>query len=216
MSEAEIKKPVRVILVEDDLLQLDVLKLTLASDDDIEVVGAYSDPRKAYEDLDRSKPELLLTDIGLPGMTGIELIEMVKKKLPEIEIIALTVFEDIKTVFEAIKAGANGYLLKSSSAKDLLKAIKDIRAGGAPITPKIARAMLKDFQSKDDGGDTALSNREREILQEVEKGLGYKEVAETVNLSVHTVHWHIKNIFAKLHAKNKRDAISKAREKGIL
>jgi two-component system NarL family response regulator len=166
--------------------------------------------------LKNAEPDVMLTDIGLPGMSGIELIIKAKEELPDLEIIAHTVFEDRDRVFSAIKAGASGYMLKGSSPRELIESIHVLHKGGAPMSPKIARKIIPEFQDEAAGHRFLLTQREREIAKLIEEGLTYKGIAERLGISIHTVHTHIKNTYEKLQAKDRNDAISKARKKGIL
>ena len=204
----------RLVIVEDDPLLLENLTLLLRGEEGIQVAGAFRSAEDALEGLRNAAPEIMLTDIGLPGMSGVELIKKAKEILPELEIIAHTVFEDRDRVFSAIKAGASGYMLKGSSPRELIESIHSLHKGGAPMSPKIARKIIHEFQ--DDVGQFLLTGRETEIVRLVEQGLTYKEIGEKLGISIHTVHTHIKNTYEKLQAKDRIDAIAKARKKGII
>ena len=166
---------------------------------------------KAPEDYD-----LVVTDMTMPGMTGIDLIKKIKVDCPDMEIMVHTVFDARDTVFAAIKAGASGYILKGASPRELIESIENLARGGAPMSPKIARAVIGEFQEVENTDQYLLTPREREILVELEKGLTYKELAEILSISHHTIHTHIKKIYEKLHAKSRRDALTTARKKGII
>lgn len=159
---------------------------------------------------------MLIADIGLPGMSGIDMIRIAKAHHPDLDIMAHTVCDDRDPVFSAIKAGATGYLIKGSTSRELVEARHELRNGGAPMSPKIARSVIREFQDEDLSDPYLLSGRERDVLSCVEQGLSYKEISNTLNISPHTVHTHIKKIYEKLQAKNKRDALTKARRKGII
>jgi two-component system NarL family response regulator len=206
----------RIVIIEDDPILLESLTLLLRGENGIVVAGAYRSAEDAIEGLVSAAPDVMLTDIGLPGMSGIELIKKAKEALPELEIIAHTVFEDRDRVFAAIKAGASGYLLKGSSPRELIESIHELHKGGAPMSPKIARKIIHEFQDEAVGGQFLLTQREREIMKLIEEGLTYKGIAEELNISTHTVHTHIKNIYEKLQAKGRADAVAKARKKGII
>lgn len=205
-----------IAIVEDDRRLLENLKLLLSGEKGITVIGAFTSGEEALSGLNKSQPDVALVDLGLPGMSGIELIRRVKEDMPEIEIMAYTVFEDRDTVFSAIKAGASGYILKGTTPRELIEALYSLYNGGAPMSPKIARAVIMEFQDSGADEQYLISEREREILKGVEKGMIYKEIADKLNISPHTVHTHIKNIYEKLHAKSKQEAILKARKKGII
>ncbi|MFA5074004.1 MAG: response regulator transcription factor, partial [Nitrospirota bacterium] len=146
----------------------------------------------------------------------VDLIRKTKELLPDVEIVAHTIFEDRDKVFAAIKAGASGYMLKGSSPRELIESIHALHDGGAPMSPKIARKIIHEFQDESADRHLLLTQREKEIVKLIEEGLTYKAIGEALNLSTHTVHTHIKNTYEKLHAKGRSDAITKARKKGIL
>jgi len=199
----------RLVIIEDDPLLLENLSLLLRGEDGIVVAGAYRSAEDALLSLRDIAPEVMLTDLGLPGMSGVELIKKAKDELPSLEIMAHTVFEDREKVFSAIKAGASGYILKGSSPREIIESIHSLYKGGAPMSPKIARKIIHEFQDEVTGEQFLLTPR-------VEDGLTYKEIGEKLGISIHTVHTHIKNIYEKLQAKDRNDAISKARKKGII
>jgi two-component system, NarL family, response regulator len=207
----------RLVIVEDDSLLRDNLSLLLREEKDFDVVGAFGSAEEALKNLKPLSPDLMLVDLGLPGMPGIELIREAKGAAPEIEIMAHTIYEDKDTVFSAIKAGASGYLLKGSTPREIIEALRNLRQGGAPMSPKIARKVISEFQQGDIINDQyILSAREKAILREIEKGMTYKEIADRFNISPHTVHTHIKNTYEKLHAKDRKEALVTARKKGII
>jgi DNA-binding NarL/FixJ family response regulator len=206
----------KVSIVEDDALLRQNLKLLLGGETGISVVSVYSTAEEALVGIKRARPEILLTDIGLPGMSGIELIRELKDQMPGLEIMAHTVFDDRETVFSAIKAGASGYILKGSTPRDLIDALHTLAKGGSPMSPKIARKVIREFQNEGIDEQYLLSHRETEIVKEIENGLTYKDIAMKLNISPHTVHTHIKNIYEKLHAKDRQGALVAARKKGII
>jgi two-component system NarL family response regulator len=206
----------KVAIVEDDVLLRQNLKLLLSGESGISVVSVYGSAEEALRSIGKARPEILLADIGLPGMSGIELIREVKEQMPGIEIMAHTVFDDRETVFSAIKAGASGYILKGSTPRELIDALHTLAKGGSPMSPKIARKVIREFQDEGIDEQYLLSYRETEIVREVENGLTYKDIALKLNISPHTVHTHIKNIYEKLHAKDRQGALVAARKKGII
>lgn len=205
-----------IAIVEDDMLLRENLKLLLSGETGISVMGTFSSAEEALTGLKRIRPDILLADIGLPGMSGIELIREVKERQPGIEIMAHTVFDDRETVFSAIKAGASAYILKGSTPRELIDALHTLAKGGSPMSPRIARKVIREFQEETADEQYVLSHREREIVKEIENGLTYKDIATKFNISPHTVHTHIKNIYEKLHAKDRQGALVAARKKGII
>ena len=206
----------RLIIVEDDTLLLENLRLLLDGERDISVTGAFGSAEEALQHIDELNPEVMLADIGLPGLSGIELIKIVKRKIPEIDIMAHTIFENRDTVFAAIKAGASGYLLKGCTPRELIESLHSLYQGGAPMSPKIARSVIKEFQGADIEEEYLLSPREKEILIGLEKGFTYNELSDQLSISYHTVHTHIKKIYEKLHAQGRKEALITARKKGII
>lgn len=204
-----------LVIVEDNRLILENLRLLLNGETGIAVVGAFPCAEEALENLPTLAPEIMLVDLDLPGISGIELIRCVKARTPEVEMMAYTIFEDLETVFSAIKAGACGYILKGSSPRELVESLNNLYQGGAPMSPRIARKLIKDFHEEETRKDL-LSQRERKIVQCIDRGLTYKEIADQLCISPHTVHTHIKNIYEKLQAKDRPEALSKARKQGLI
>ena len=206
----------KISIVEDDVLLRENLKLLLSGESGITVVSVYGTAEEALQGIKKARPDILLTDIGLPGMSGIDLIRNVKDLIPDLEIMAHTVFDDRETVFSAIKAGASGYILKGSTPRDLIDALHTLAKGGSPMSPKIARKVIREFQDEGVDDQYILSHREIEIVKEIENGLTYKDIASKLAISPHTVHTHIKNIYEKLHAKDRPEALVTARKKGLI
>lgn len=206
----------RIAIVEDDPILRDNLVFLLNGEKNFEVYCDFGTAEEALPELLKSKPDILLVDIGLPGMSGVDLIQKVKSKLPDTDIMVHTVFDARNTVFSAIKSGATGYILKGASPRELVESIENLAKGGAPMSPKIARAVIGEFQDAAPDAHYLLTPREREILSELEKGLTYKELAAKLSISHHTIHSHIKKIYEKLHAKSRRDALSTARQRGLI
>ncbi|MDA8424078.1 MAG: response regulator transcription factor [Nitrospiraceae bacterium] len=206
----------RLVIIEDDPLLLENLTLLLNGEEGLSVAGSFRSAEDALKGLKNAKPEVMLTDLGLPGMSGVELIKKAKEEMPSLEIMAHTVFEDREMVFSAIKAGASGYILKGSSPREVIESIHALYKGGAPMSPKIARKIIHEFQDDALSEQYLLTQREKEVVKRVEEGLTYKEIGERLSISTHTVHTHIKNIYEKLQAKDRNDAIIKARQRGII
>jgi DNA-binding NarL/FixJ family response regulator len=206
----------QIIIVEDNRLLLENLRLLLNGEEGIKVTGAFGSAEEALPEIAQCAPDVMLTDLDLPGISGIELTRRAKARLPDLDIMAYTIFEDRETVFSAIKAGASGYILKGSTPRELIESLNSLYRGGAPMSPKIARKVIQEFQDDTVFEDSLLSQREKEIVKGIERGLTYKNIAEKLFISPHTVHTHIKNIYEKLQAKDRPEAISKARRKGLI
>jgi len=206
----------RILLVEDNDLLRENLRILLSGEPSVEQVVAFETAEEALEEVRTVRPDVLLSDLDLPGMSGVELIRRVKRAYPDMDIMAFTIFEDRDTVFAAIKAGASGYILKGSSPRELLEALTSLSQGGAPMSPKIARKVIREFQSVSNELVSPLSHREGEVLKSIDQGLSYKEIADRYCISPHTVHTHIKNIYEKLQVSDRPSALLKARKKGII
>ncbi len=207
---------VRLTIVEDDPDLLHSLSLILSCEQGITVAGTYSTAEEALTALDTHDTDIMLVDLALPGMSGIELISRVKSSKPGIEIMVYSAYADRGNLFPALRAGASGYMVKGCTPRELVEAIYELRAGGAPMSPHIARKVIGEFHDVSHDDQSVLSRREREILERIGQGLSYKEIAGTLHLSVHTVHTHVTNIYEKLQSKNRRDALMKARKMGII
>jgi DNA-binding NarL/FixJ family response regulator len=204
--------PVHVWLIEDDPLYREAIVALIDGVGEIQVTAAYGTCEEALEALhDGEVPEVVLTDIGLPGMSGTEGARRIKQLSPASQIIMLTIHEDEDKIFDALCAGASGYLLKNADAERILQAIHEVRVGGVPFTAPIARKVLHLFrEAVTPKQDYGLTDREKQILQHTAEGLTQRQVAEQLFLSPHTVDTHLRNIYAKLHVRNGLAAVSKA------
>jgi len=200
-----------VIIVEDDRGLREQLVEILDSSPDIKCLGAYVSAEAALPPVLAQKPDVVLMDIKLPGMSGIQCVAEIKKVLPAIQIIMVTIYEDSERIFRALKAGANGYLVKSSPPAQLLAAIRDVSTGGAPMSSHIASKVVRHFHligiSPRDSEN--LSPREREVIDLLATGLIYKEIAGQLNISTNTVRTYIINICQKMHVRNRIEAVAK-------
>ena len=181
-------------------------------------VGMYAEGHAALVELPALKPDVVLMDINMPGMNGIECTKRLKLVLPETQVIMVTVYEDAENVFRALQAGACGYLLKRSSSEEIIAAISEVRGGGAPMTSEIARKVVHAFQKPPtrDGAKIELSHRERDILQLLSQGFANKEIADKLNISYQTVKVHVKHIYEKLHVRSRSEALMKyVSDKGL-
>lgn len=206
-----------VVVIEDNEKYRNGLTQLIDGTPGYSCVGAFADCEKALPEISNLLPNVVLMDIGLPGMSGIEGVKAIKTCFPEIEILMLTIYEDDDKVFQSLYAGASGYLLKKTPPSRILEAISEIHSGGAPMSAKIARKVLELFH-KGTPADEAdqLSTREKEILQLLVDGLSHKAIAERLFISPHTVRTHLKNIYEKLHVHSKSEAAVKAVKRRLL
>jgi len=203
----------KVAIVEDNASMRQIIGDWLAAADNLEAAGAYESAEAALRELPARQPEVVLMDINLPGADGIQCVRQLKQKLPETQFVMLTVYEDVKRIFAALAAGATGYLLKRASRDQLLQAIADVRAGGSPMSAQIARKVVQSFREDAVAEPSqSLTPREAEILKMLAKGLLYKEIAESLGSSTHTVNTHIRRIYEKLHVHSRSQAIAKYRK----
>ena len=203
---------ISIAIVEDLDVVRNGLKDFISLSTDFLVVGAFKTGEEAFEHLPEIKPDIVIMDINLPGMNGIECIRRVKGKSPGTQFMMFTVYENDDKVFEALKAGASGYLLKNTGLLHIAESVKELHEGGSPMSANIARKMVNLFRDNDKKNPflDLLSNREKEILQLLAKGLLYKEIAEQLHITTGTVRIHIHNIYEKLHVQNRTEAINKA------
>ncbi|MCU0332228.1 MAG: response regulator transcription factor [Ignavibacteriaceae bacterium] len=204
-------KKISVVIVEDDAQIREGISALIKSANEFSLKGAYAECHSLLAELDNILPDVFLMDISMPGMTGIECAAKIKSIYPAVNIVMLTVYENDSQIFDSLRAGASGYILKNTPLEQILDAIKDVNAGGAPMTPSIAKRVLGFFNET--GQKTIeynLTLREKEILHELVNGLSYKKIAETLFISIDTVRSHIKNIYYKLHVSSKSGAVAKA------
>jgi DNA-binding NarL/FixJ family response regulator len=203
---------IKVAIVEDLEEVIEGLSTFIKQDNEIELTAVYRTAEAAALELPIVKPDIVLMDINLPGITGIECIKRIKRVTTQIQFMMFTVYENNEQVFEALKAGASGYLLKKTPPLQIIESIKELYQGGSPMSASIARKLVTLFQAnqgtvQDDAA--ILSAREKEVLENLAKGLLYKEIAGLLGISFHTVRQHIGNIYDKLHVQNKTEAINK-------
>lgn len=216
-------EPIRVLLVDDHVLFREGLASIIAGQPDMQIVGQADDGVEALVKAQELKPDLILMDITMPGGSGLEATRKIKAALPQTVIVVLTVHNDEAKLFEAIKNGAQGYLLKDIQSKTMLELIRGALRGEAAITPVLAGQMLEEFRrlsqnQPDDNGEPieTLTFREQEILARVATGATDKEIAEQLTISLFTVKSHMRNILAKLHVNSRYEAARLARYKGML
>lgn len=203
---------ISIAIVEDLDVVRNGLKDFISLSTDFLVVGSFKTGEEALQKLPDIKPDIVIMDINLPGINGIECIRQVKDKSSGTQFMMFTVYENDDKVFEALKAGASGYLLKNTGLLQIAESVKELHEGGSPMSANIARKMVNLFRDTDKKTPflDILSNREKEILQLLAKGLLYKEIAEQLNITTGTVRIHIHKIYEKLHVQNRTEAINKA------
>jgi DNA-binding NarL/FixJ family response regulator len=200
-----------VSIVEDDPRVRESLSVLIDGSPGMRCAGTYSSAEEALKGLPEDPSNVILMDIHLGGMTGIECVRSLRSQSKEKLIVMLTAYEDNELIFQALKAGANGYLIKQSVPDELLAAIISVHQGGAPMTSNIARKVIASFHgtSKNTPEPQTLTSREREILTWLARGYQYKEIAEGLNVTYTTVHTHIKSIYSKLHVRSRTEAVTK-------
>lgn len=213
---------VRVLLADDHALFREGLAGIIASQPDMQVVGEANDGLEAFVKAQELKPDLILMDVQMPGMGGIEAVKQIKQDSPETIIVMLTVRSDDDMLFEAIKNGAQGYLLKDIQSKEMLAMLRGALRGEAAILPTLAGHVLAEFRRLSKGGivlgedNEGLSEREQQVLVQASDGATDKEIAAELNISLNTVKTHMRNILAKLHVSTRREAAKVARSRGLV
>jgi DNA-binding NarL/FixJ family response regulator len=207
----EPKADITVSIVEDDMDLRESISRYIAGSDGFNCIGAYPDGEQALLDIPKNPPNVVLMDINLPQMSGIECVARLKVILPKLQVVMLTVFEDTDQVYQALSAGACGYLVKRASPVQLLDAIREVCRGGAPMSSHIARKVVQSFQPQRPAPPNAesLSQREQEVLGWLAKGHAYKQIADEMNISLDTVRTYIRRIYEKLHVRSRVEAVVK-------
>jgi RNA polymerase sigma factor (sigma-70 family) len=203
--------PITVSIVEDSDKLRETLVRVINRADGFRCVSHYANAEDALKDLPEAKPDVVLMDINLPGMNGVECVRQLKKIAPEIQVMMLTVYEDTENIFDALAAGASGYMLKRTAGKELLEAIEEVKRGGSPMTTHIARKVVQSFQrsAAAEAQTESLSEREQQVLDLLSRGLIYKEIAEKLGISYETVHTYIRRIYEKLQVRTRTEAVAK-------
>ena len=209
------KKPQRVAVIEDDVEVCRLLAGVVKKTEGCQLIGAYHDAESAIDALPGLRPDVVVTDINLPGMDGVACIRQLAAHLPDTRFLVLTVYQDADRIFSAFEAGATGYLLKPVGESELAAAIGAVASGGAPMTADIALKVVMSFRKKDPPGqeDFELAPREKEVLDLLAQGYLYKEIAERVSISFHTVNHCVERIFKKLQVRSRSEAILKYMKK---
>lgn len=204
---------IKVAIVEDSKTTREGLKTIIDLSPEYRCTGAYETAEEALRVLPRQAPEVVLMDIQLPGMSGIECVFQLKRLLPDVLVIMVTVYEDPDRIFSALRAGASGYMLKRSAPEQVITAIREVREGGVPMSAEIARKVIQHFRDQSSVAEDVekLSLREREILELVSHGFNNKEIGVRLGISFDTVRWHLKHIYVKLHVHSRTEAALKFR-----
>ena len=202
---------ITVSIVEDDAPARGILNDWICGEEGFKCVGVHENGEHALATLPAEKPSVVLMDINLPGISGIECVRRLKPQLPDTQFVMLTVYEDPDHIFKALSSGASGYLLKRTPRAELLAALRDVHAGGSPMSSNIARKIVQSFQRFNAPPEATenLSPREREVLELLARGYLYKEIAEALHISGPTVNTHIRRIYEKLHVRSRSQAVAR-------
>jgi DNA-binding NarL/FixJ family response regulator len=203
--------PITVSIVEDNEQLRATLARVIGRAEGFRCVSHYPTAEAALEGLPKDRPEVVLMDINLPGMNGVECVRQLKPRLSATQVLMLTVYEDTDTIFNALAAGAAGYLLKRTKTAELLEAIREVHRGGSPMTTHIARKVIQSFQKTGPSTQPTenLSEREQEVLDCLSQGFLYKEIADKLGISYETVHTYIRRIYEKLQVRTRTEAVAK-------
>jgi len=203
--------PIKVALVEDDEGIRSSLAALIRRASNLRLAGDYPDAETALQEIPRKPPDVVLMDINLPGMNGVECVRQLKSNLPEVQVLMLTVYEDSDSLFNSLKAGASGYLLKRTVSTKLLEAIRDVHTGGSPMTPQVARRLVQFFSSPSSAQASVskLTAGEKEFLDQLARGYAYKEIADRMKISIDTVRSYVRTVYEKLHVHSRTEAVVK-------
>ena len=210
--------PIKVAIIEDLREVREGLAMLINGTDGFSCVGSFRSMEDALAKLSRDLPDIVLTDIGLPGMDGIEGIKILRERFPDRPCLALSVYDDDERIFAALCAGAIGYLLKNTQPVRLLESLREVKAGGAPMSPEVARRVITLFQHFTPPSNAAyhLTPQEKELLKMLVEGHSYKTAAYQMDISIHTVSFHLRNVYEKLQVHSKSEAVAKALREQIV
>lgn len=217
---------IRVAVFDDNDDRRMSLKYLIGMLPDMDFVGGFPDARDAIKNVSQTRPDVILMDIEMPDVTGIQAVSTIKKAFPEVSILMQTIFDDEAMIFDALKAGASGYLLKKGTPEKVIEGVREAHEGGAPMSPAIAAKVLAFFRSmpetlkekeqSPEQPDYGLTERQKEILTELVNGSSYKMIAATMNISYNTVNTHIRHVYEKLHVHSLGEAVAKALKERIV
>lgn len=207
----------KIAIFEDNPKFRESLEFIIVTTDGMELCGSFEDTSRIRQRLEAVQPDVVLMDINIPGTNGIDAVKEIRKDFPNVRVCMQTVFEDDDKVFASLCAGASGYILKNTPPDKILQAIREVADGGAFFTPSIAKKILNNFQQQPMRAEfIMLSEKEKEVLKHLVEGLSYKMIADKLNLSFHTIHSHIRNIYEKLHVNSKGEAVAKALKQKLI
>ena len=213
-----VPQKIKVVIFEDNKHLRESLQLLISSSGQFECIGAFADTRNIIAVINKLMPDIIVTDIEMPVMNGIDATRIIKNKFPEIPILILTVFDDSERIFQSLQAGGNGYLLKNSSPDEILNALMEVYNGGSALSPAVARKVIQFFQTSTQAqqNDYHLTQKEKELLQHLVEGMSYKMIADVMMISFETVKSHVKNVYKKLHVSSNSEAVAKAIKQKIV
>jgi len=211
VSGSALKKPIEVAVVEDDPEIRNHLEHRIGNNPALRLLRSYPDAESALADLPRHHPDVVLMDINLPIIDGVECVRQLKAKMPQVQFVMLTIYEDGNRLFKSLTAGASGYLLKRTSLEKLFDAIREVHEGGAPMSPEMARRVVQHFQQTPEPASEVqkLTPRERDVLDQLAKGFRYKEIEDNLHISTGTLRSYIASVYEKLHVHSRTEAVVK-------
>jgi len=204
--------PIKIAIVEDDEVIRNSLAALIRRARALHLTGDYCDGETALKEIPAHPPDVTLMDINLPGMNGVECVRQLKSLVPRVQFLMLTVYEDGDSLFNSLKAGASGYLLKRTASARLIEAIQEVYSGGSPMTPQVARRLVQYFSGPAPAGELPMSRLtpgERDFLDQLAKGYAYKEIADRMDISIDTVRSYVRTVYEKLHVHSRTEAVVK-------
>jgi DNA-binding NarL/FixJ family response regulator len=211
MAGKEIEMRIRISLVEDDPCTRENLVALFRAESGLEVIGAHSTGEEALEQVPKESPDVLLMDLRLPGIGGVEVVRRLRASIPNLNVLMLTTYEETQIIFEALRAGACGYLLKNRPLEELIDGIREVNAGGSPMSMRIARKVVSHFHERQNiqSGTESLSDREMQVLKSLAAGSSYKDICDVLGISINTLRTHIRRIYIKLQVSSRFEAVAR-------